>query len=122
MAGSGDTTNPGAAEAGVGRLTSRLMEALTSLCQAGEKFVDSTAENGQRMIGMEDPAGIRGGVLAGIIADQRPGAWSARPGETATGRGAKSPPGKMERMKLMKSVKGAELWTAASSPAAPRGA
>jgi hypothetical protein len=33
----GDTTGPGAAEAGVGRLTSRLMEALTSLCQAGER-------------------------------------------------------------------------------------
>jgi hypothetical protein len=54
----GDTTDPDAAEAGVGRLTSRLMEALTSLCQAGERFVDSAAENGQRMIGMADPAGI----------------------------------------------------------------
>ncbi len=45
-------------EAGVGRLTSRLMEALTSLCQAGERFVDSAAENGQRMIGMTDPTAI----------------------------------------------------------------
>jgi hypothetical protein len=54
----GDTTDPDAAEAGVGRLTSRLMEALTSLCQAGERFVDSAAENGQWMIGMTDPAVI----------------------------------------------------------------
>ena len=36
----GDITDLGAAEAGVGRLTGRLMEALTSLCQAGERFVD----------------------------------------------------------------------------------
>jgi hypothetical protein len=54
----GDTTGSGAAEAGVGRLTGRLMEALTSLCQAGERFVDSAAEGGQWMIGVEDPAGI----------------------------------------------------------------
>ncbi len=32
----GETTDPDAAGAGVGRLTSRLLEALTSLCQAGE--------------------------------------------------------------------------------------
>jgi hypothetical protein len=56
--GGGDTTDPDAAKAGVGRLTSRLMEALTSLCQAGERFVDSAAENGQRMIGMTDPTVI----------------------------------------------------------------
>ncbi len=54
----GDITKPGAAEAGVGRLTGRLMEALTSLCQAGERFVDSAAENGQRMIGVADPTVI----------------------------------------------------------------
>jgi hypothetical protein len=39
----GETTDPDAAGAGVGRLTSRLMKALTSLCQAGEMFVDSAA-------------------------------------------------------------------------------
>jgi hypothetical protein len=52
----GDTIDPGAAEAGVGRLTGRLMEALTSLCQAGERFVDSAAEGGQRSRGsVRDP-------------------------------------------------------------------
>ncbi|MFO0002241.1 MAG: hypothetical protein ACK559_14010, partial [bacterium] len=50
----GDITDPGAAEAGVGRLTGRLMEALTSLCQAGERFVDSAAENGQQRVGVAD--------------------------------------------------------------------
>jgi hypothetical protein len=34
------------------------MEALTSLCQAGERFVDSAAEGGQRRIGVVDPVGI----------------------------------------------------------------
>jgi hypothetical protein len=53
-----NTTDPDATKAGVGRLTSRLMEALTSLCQAGERFVDSAAENRQRMIGMTDPTVI----------------------------------------------------------------
>jgi hypothetical protein len=54
----GVTTDPGAAEAGVGRLTGRLMEALTSLCQAGERFVDSAAEGGPRMIGVVDPVRV----------------------------------------------------------------
>ncbi len=53
-----NTADPGVAEAGVGRLTGRLMEALTSLCQAGERFVDSAAEGGQRMIGVADPVVI----------------------------------------------------------------
>ncbi len=54
----GETTEQGVAGAGVGKLTSRLLEALTSLCQAGERFVDSAAESGQRMIGTADPTAI----------------------------------------------------------------
>jgi hypothetical protein len=42
----GNTTDPGTAEADVGGPTGRLMEALTSLCQAGERFGDSAAEGG----------------------------------------------------------------------------
>ena len=42
----GNTTDQGAAEAGVGRLTGRLMEALTSLCQAGERLGQSGQEEG----------------------------------------------------------------------------
>jgi hypothetical protein len=116
----GDTTDPDAAGAGVGRLTSRLMGALTSLCQAGERFMDSAAENGQRMIETADPTVI---PRRSARKDQsRSGAWSARPGGTAAGRGAKSPPCKMRRMALMKSAKGAEPWRAVSTPAATRGA
>jgi hypothetical protein len=54
----GSTTSPGAPEEGAGRLTGRLMEALTSLCQAGERFVDSAAGSGQRMLGVGDPGEI----------------------------------------------------------------
>jgi hypothetical protein len=53
-----DTAGPGAAEAGVGRLTGRLVGALTSLCQAGERFVDSATESRQQMVGVTDPAVI----------------------------------------------------------------
>jgi hypothetical protein len=48
----------GGETAGIGRMTGRLLEALTSLCQAGERFVDSAAGSGQRMIGTEDPIAI----------------------------------------------------------------
>jgi len=37
-------------EAGDGRLISKLLEALTSLCQAGERFMDSAGESGRQMI------------------------------------------------------------------------
>jgi hypothetical protein len=40
-------------------MTGRLMEALTSLCQAGERFVDSAAMSSLRMARVEDPAGIQ---------------------------------------------------------------
>jgi hypothetical protein len=53
-----EAAGPGAAGAGAGRLTSQLLEALTSLCQAGERFVDSAAENGQRMIETADTSAI----------------------------------------------------------------
>jgi hypothetical protein len=82
------TTDPDAAEAGAGRLTSRLMEALTSLCQAGERFVDSAAENGQRMIGVTDPAAIprrsvlrdrsRSAARRMECAPRRDGGWAGR--------------------------------------------
>ncbi len=46
----GGTIDPGAAGAGDGRLTSKLLEALTLLCQAGEGFMDSANESRRRMI------------------------------------------------------------------------
>jgi hypothetical protein len=51
----GGAVNPGATEAGKGRLTSKLLEALTLLCQAGERFVDSAGESRRRMIKTWDP-------------------------------------------------------------------
>jgi hypothetical protein len=50
----GEAINPGAARAGDGRLTSKLLEALTLLCQAGERFMDSAGESRQRMIETAD--------------------------------------------------------------------
>ncbi len=52
----GGITDPGTTEVGTRRLTGRLMEALTSLCQAGERFVDSAAGSNQRVLGAGDPA------------------------------------------------------------------
>ncbi len=53
------TTSPAETEASTARMIGRLMEALTSLCQAGERFVDSAAMSSRRMARAEDPAGIR---------------------------------------------------------------
>jgi hypothetical protein len=54
----GSITGPGETEMGAARLTGRLMEALTSLCQAGERFVDSAAGSSQGMLGAGDPGEI----------------------------------------------------------------
>jgi hypothetical protein len=51
----GEATDPSAAGAGEGRLTSKLLEALTSLCRAGERFAGSAGEGGRRMIETADP-------------------------------------------------------------------
>jgi hypothetical protein len=54
----GEATDPSAAGAGDGRLTSKLLEALTSLCRAGERFAGSAGESGQRMIETADPTAV----------------------------------------------------------------
>jgi len=51
--------SPAETEASTARMTGRLMEALTSLCQAGERFVDSAAMSSRRMARAGDPAGIQ---------------------------------------------------------------
>ncbi len=51
--------SPAETEASTARMTGWLMEALTSLCQAGERFVDSAAVSSRRIAGAEDPAEIR---------------------------------------------------------------
>ncbi len=55
----GSITGPGETEAGTARMTGRLMEALTSLCQAGERFVDSAAMSGQRLVRTGDPGEVQ---------------------------------------------------------------
>jgi hypothetical protein len=51
----GGAANPGATETGEGKLTGKLLEALTSLCRAGERFMNSADEDRQRMIEAADP-------------------------------------------------------------------
>ncbi len=52
--GSG-AADSGATDAGEGKLTSGLLEALTLLCQAGERFMNSAGEGRRRMIEAADP-------------------------------------------------------------------
>ncbi len=54
-----DARGPEETETGTARMAGRLLEALTSLCQAGERFVDSAAVGGRRVTGVEDPTEIR---------------------------------------------------------------
>ncbi len=54
-----DARGPEEAEASATRMAGRLLEALTSLCQAGERFVDSAAVSGRRVVRMGSPAETR---------------------------------------------------------------
>jgi hypothetical protein len=55
----GSIAGPGETEAGTARMAGRLMEALTSLCQAGERFVDSAAVSSRRMARARGPGEIQ---------------------------------------------------------------
>jgi hypothetical protein len=79
----GGITDPGVTEAGAGRLTGRLMEALTSLCQAGERFVDSAARNSQRMLGTGDPGEIPRRRSRMIQGESATGGVSCTPGRSS---------------------------------------
>ncbi len=84
----GEATDPSAAGAGEGRLTSKLLEALTSLCRAGERFAGSAGESGRRMIETADPIAVprgnahreRGGSAARSVerTSRRSGSRKAR--------------------------------------------
>jgi hypothetical protein len=54
-----DTRGPDKIKADTARMAGRLLEALTSLCQAGERFVDSAAVSGRRMVRAGYPTEIR---------------------------------------------------------------
>ncbi len=55
----GSIADPDETKTGAARMTGRLMEALTSLCQAGERFVDSAAVTSQRIVRAGDPGEIQ---------------------------------------------------------------
>jgi hypothetical protein len=54
-----DIRGPDETETDTARMAGRLLEALTSLCQAGERFVDSAAVSGRRVMRAGSPAEIR---------------------------------------------------------------
>ncbi len=54
-----DTRGSGEVESEAARMAGRLFEALTSLCQAGERFVDSAAVSDRRMMRTGCPTEIR---------------------------------------------------------------
>ncbi len=55
----GGIMGPAETETDTARMAGRLLEALTSLCQAGERFVDSAAVSSRRMMRSGNPAEIR---------------------------------------------------------------
>ncbi len=55
----GGITGPAETKTGTARMTGRLLEALTSLCQAGERFVDSAAVTSQRIVRTGEPGEIQ---------------------------------------------------------------
>ena len=54
-----DTRGSGEVESNTARMAGQLLEALTSLCQAGERFVDSAAVSGQRTMRAGRPTEVR---------------------------------------------------------------
>ena len=55
----GGITGPAETGTDTARMAGRLLEALTSLCQAGERFVDSAAVSGRRMMRTRDSGEIQ---------------------------------------------------------------
>jgi hypothetical protein len=54
-----DIRKPDEVESDTAKMAGRLLEALTSLCQAGERFVDSAAVSGRRIVRAGYPTEIR---------------------------------------------------------------
>jgi hypothetical protein len=64
-------------------MTGRLLEALTSLCQAGERFVDSAAVSGQRVVRTRDPGEIQARRSRMIQSESTAGDASCMPGRNS---------------------------------------
>jgi hypothetical protein len=76
----GSIASPAETKASTARMTGRLMEALTSLCQAGERFVDSAAISSRRMARAEDETGIRAQGPRRIQSESTASGMSRTPG------------------------------------------
>ncbi len=77
-------------------MAGRLLEALTSLCQAGERFVDSAAVSGRRMVRAGCPTEVRAQRPRMIQREPAMSGMSRTPGGTASGWSAKDSLGKEE--------------------------
>ena len=64
-------------------MTGRLMEALTSLCQAGERFVDSAAVSGQRIVRTGNPGEIQARRSRMIQSESTAGGAGCTPGRNS---------------------------------------
>jgi hypothetical protein len=79
----GSITGPGETETSTARMTGRLMEALTSLCQAGERFVDSAAGSGQQILRTGDPGEIQARRSRMIQSESTAGGAGCTPGRNS---------------------------------------
>jgi hypothetical protein len=109
----GGTIDLGAMETGERKLTSKLLEAVSLLCRAGERFMSCMGESQQRMIEVADPAAAPGGGPAWSGADRRCEAWDVCPGEMAARRQVRSSPRKAVGMMRTVAARVAEAWRAA---------
>ncbi len=90
-----DARGPGGAEADTARVAGRLLEALTSLCQAGERFLDSAVMSGRRVVRLGSPAETRaqrpqmiqgGSEARAAHLEGTASGWSTRNSPTRRGR------------------------------------
>jgi hypothetical protein len=79
----GGITGPGETEAGTARRAGRLMEALTSLCQAGERFVDSAAAGGRRVVRAGNPEETQARRSRMIQSESTAGGTGCTPGRSS---------------------------------------
>ena len=118
----GSITGPGETETGTARMTGRLMEALTSLCQAGERFVDSAAVSGQRTVRAGGPGEIQARRSRMIQSESTAGGAGCMPGRNSEWMERQGPAGQEREDNIGVMGERREPWRTASMPAEVRGA
>ncbi len=78
-----DIKGPNKTKADTARVAGQLLEALTSLCQAGERFVDSAAMSGQRAMRAGHPTEVRVQRPRMIQSEPTMGSMSRTPGRNS---------------------------------------